>query len=136
MLDWRSRGCGFKPHRSHCLVSLSKTLNPLHTGYTSHCEIKSHRIWLFRKPIPIRFSNLTEFSDHLRNTFYKEIIINHTFFLVILGGFGVIFVKISQNFIKSPLKFLYISQISVHSLWHVCFCLVQIKPRKTRPDND
>ena len=32
----------------------------------------------------------------------------------------MIFVKISQNFIKSPLKFCLISQISVHSLWHVC----------------
>ena len=31
----------------------------------------------------------------------------------------MIFVKISQNFIKSPLKFWFISQISVHSLWHV-----------------
>ena len=31
----------------------------------------------------------------------------------------MISVKISQNFIKSPLKFWFISQISVHSLWHV-----------------
>ena len=49
-----------------------------HTCHTSHCEIKSHRIWLFWKPNPIRFSNLKEFSDHLKHTFYKEIIINHT----------------------------------------------------------
>ena len=40
-------------------------------------EIKSHRIWPIWKQIPIRFSNVTEFSDHLK-TFYKEIIINHT----------------------------------------------------------
>ena len=26
MVDSRSRGCGFEPHRSHCIVSLSKTL--------------------------------------------------------------------------------------------------------------
>ena len=31
----------------------------------------------------------------------------------------MIFVKISQNFIKSHLKFWLISQISVHKLWHV-----------------
>ena len=31
----------------------------------------------------------------------------------------MIFVKLSQNFIKSPLKICHISQISVHSLWHV-----------------
>ena len=29
------------------------------------------------------------------------------------------FVKISQNFIKSPFKICLISQISVHNLWHV-----------------
>ena len=29
--------------------------------------------------------------------------------------------KILQNFVKSPLKFCLISQILVHSLWHVCF---------------
>ena len=32
----------------------------------------------------------------------------------------MIFIKISQNFIKSPLKLCLISQISVHSLWLVC----------------
>ena len=32
----------------------------------------------------------------------------------------MIFVKISQNFNKSPLTFCLISQILVHSLWHVC----------------
>ena len=30
------------------------------------------------------------------------------------------FKKISQNFVKFPLKFCLISQILVHSLWHVC----------------
>ena len=30
------------------------------------------------------------------------------------------FKKISQNFVKSPLKFCLISQILVHNLWHVC----------------
>ena len=32
----------------------------------------------------------------------------------------MIFVKISQNIIKSPLKICLISQKSDHSLWHVC----------------
>ena len=31
----------------------------------------------------------------------------------------MIFVKVTQNFIKSPLNICLISQISVHSLWHV-----------------
>ena len=37
-----------------------------------------------------------------------------------LGSLKAIFVKVSQNFIKSHLKFCLISQISAHSLWHVC----------------
>ena len=28
MLDSRPRGCGFEPHRRHCIVSLSKNINP------------------------------------------------------------------------------------------------------------
>ena len=28
MLDLRSRGCGFEPHGRHCVVSLSKNINP------------------------------------------------------------------------------------------------------------
>ena len=43
-----------------------------HTCHTSHCEIKSHRIWPFCELIPIRFSNLTEFSDHLKTHFIKK----------------------------------------------------------------
>ena len=28
MLDSRPKGCGFEPHRRHCVVSLSKNINP------------------------------------------------------------------------------------------------------------
>ena len=28
VLDSRPRGCGFKPYRHHCVVSLSKNINP------------------------------------------------------------------------------------------------------------
>ena len=28
VLDLRLRGCGFEPHRCHCVVSLSKNINP------------------------------------------------------------------------------------------------------------
>ena len=35
VLDSRPRGCGFEPHRRHCVVSLSKThLSLLSTGST------------------------------------------------------------------------------------------------------
>ena len=82
----------------------------------SHKKFESHRIFI-----------------SFKNTFYKEIIINHTLLCLsqvsyikikaiwlFWGSSKVIFVKISQNFIKSPLKIWFISQISVHSLWHVC----------------
>ena len=41
-----------------------------------------------------------------------------------LGSLKAIFVKVSQNFIKSHLKFYLISQISAHSLWHVCIPMI------------
>ena len=28
VLDSRQRGCGFKPHRLHCIVVMSKNINP------------------------------------------------------------------------------------------------------------
>ena len=28
VLDLRPRGCGFEPHQRHCVVSLSKNINP------------------------------------------------------------------------------------------------------------
>ena len=37
----------------------------------------------------------------------------------------MMFKKISQNFVKSALKFCFISQILVHSLWHVCMAYGQ-----------
>ena len=41
-------------------------------------------------------------------------------FLLSLGSLKAILVKVSQNFIKSHLKFCFVSEILVHSLWHVC----------------
>ena len=94
-------------------ITLSQNLALLKAD--SHKIFKSHRI--FRPS---------------KNTFYKEIIINHTLLCLsqvayikikglwlFWGSSKVIFVKISQNLIKSPLKVWFISQISVHSLWHV-----------------
>ena len=43
-----------------------------HIHATCHTEIKSHRIWPIWKPIPIRFSNRTEFSDHITTHFMKK----------------------------------------------------------------
>ena len=45
-------------------------------------------------------------------------------FWLFWGSAKVIFVKFSQNFIKSPLKFAVSRRFSVHSLWHICFIFV------------
>ena len=94
--------------------------NLAHLEGNSHKKFKSHRIF---RPF--------------YNRFYEEININHTLLwfsqafymkkknLRLNWGFK----KISQNFVKSPLKFCLISQILFHSLWHVCFGL-----RDTRVD--
>ena len=39
----------------------------------------------------------------------------------ILGSSKMIFVKISHDFITPPLKFWFISQISINIIWHVCY---------------
>ena len=44
----------------------------VHTCHISHCEIKSHRIWPIWKAIPIKNSDLTEFSDHFTIDFMKK----------------------------------------------------------------
>ena len=80
-----------------------------HICYISHCEIKSHRIWPIWKPVPIRLSSLTEFSDILQHILRQNKHKSHF----------VVFIKISQNFIRSHLKICLTSQILVHSLWHV-----------------
>ena len=97
----------------------------LNTCHISHYETNSNRIWAFCKSIPIRFSNLTEISDHLiswhilwRNIHKSHFIVFITSFLhlnkcflLFCGSSKAIFVKISQNFIKSQLKICPISQI-------------------------
>ena len=89
--------------------------NLAHLEGNSHKEFKSHRIF---RPF--------------YNRFYEELNINHTLLWfsqasymkekktrLYLGSLEVMFKKISQNFVKSPLKFCVISQILVHSLLHV-----------------
>ena len=44
------------------------------------------------------------------------------------GSSKVLFKKISQNFVKSPLKVCLISQNLVHRLWHVCTSLLKRCP--------
>ena len=102
--------------------------NHWHTCHISHCEIKSHRIWPIWKPIPIRFFKSHRIFRPSYNSFYVFI----TSFLHLNKGLWqflesskVISIKISQNFIKSPLKNCIISQISVYSLWHVCTKLLR-----------
>ena len=90
--------------------------NLVHLEGNSHKKFWSHRIF---RPF--------------YNRFYEEININHTLLWssqashmkkedlrLYCGKTKVMFKKISQNFVKSPLVFCLISQILFHSLWHEC----------------
>ena len=60
----------------HCKVRLQYYDN--HACHTSHCEIKSHRIWPIWKSIPIRCFQSHRIFKPSYNTFYEELSINQT----------------------------------------------------------
>ena len=88
--------------------------------HISHCEIKSHRIWPIWKAIPMKNSNLCGFVSFLHEKKKKKKKKERKTRLYWESSIIVMFKKISQNFVKSPLKVCLISKILVHSLWHVC----------------
>ena len=123
-----------KIHSGPCCSKLTMLL---HTCHISHCEIKSHRIWPIWKSIPIKKSNLTEFSDHFttdlwRNKHKSHTVVVFTSFLHekkeedfrLYWGELVMIKKISQNFVKSPLKFCLISDFSPQLM--ACMWLVNV----------
>ena len=82
----------------------------------SHKKFKSHRIF---RPFYNTFLWRNKHKSHTVVVFTSFLNENKDFRLY-WGNSKVMFKKISQNFVKSPLKFCLISQILVHSLWHVC----------------
>ena len=89
------------------------------------------RIWPIWKAIPLKFKpqNLRTILQQIswRNKHKSHTVVVFTSFLhekMTLDNSGgapkVMFKKISQKFVKSPLKCCLISQVQVHSLWHVC----------------
>ena len=66
VLDLRPRACGFKPHRRHCVVSLSKNINP------SFVLVQPRKTCLFiteRLLMGHKESNQTKTIIRLKNTF-------------------------------------------------------------------
>ena len=57
----------------------NRSMARAHTCHISYCEIKSHRIWPIWKPTPIGFFKSHRIFRSSYNTFYEEIIINHTY---------------------------------------------------------
>ena len=49
-----------------------------HTCHTSHCETKSHRIWLFSNPFPHKNFKSHRIFRLSKRIFYEELIINYT----------------------------------------------------------
>ena len=89
--------------------------------YLAHLEANSHIIFQISQ-------NFQTILQHIlwRNKHKSHFIVFITSFLHLSKGFWLflvssklLLVKISQNFVKSPLKHSLISQISVHSLWNV-----------------
>ena len=99
----------------------------------AHLKGNSHKIFQISQ-------NFQTILQHIlwRNKHKSHFVVFVTSFLHLNKGFWlfwgsskVIFIKISQNFINSPLKICLISQISVHSLWHVC---VWVQPFKWKTE--
>ena len=87
-----------------------------HLEGNSHKKFKSHRIF---RPFYNRFYeeiNLIYTLLWLSQASYMK----EKHFRLYWRSFKVMFKEISQNFVKSPFKVCLISQILVHSLWHIC----------------
>ena len=98
MLNLRPRGHGFEPHRHHCVVSLSKTVNPslvlvqpskpchyiterLLIGHKKSNQIKQTKQYGMRAQPPLTLSPLGNFScfflssaDFFQNQLFRKIL--------------------------------------------------------------
>ena len=91
----------------------------------AHLEASSHKIFQISQNFQIILQNILWRNKHtsLFVVFTTSFLHLDKGFWLFWGSWGsskLIFVKISQNIIKSPLKICHISQISLHSLWHAC----------------
>ena len=114
-----------------------------HTCHISHCEIQSHRILPIWKAIPLKNSNLQNFQTILQQILWRNKHISHTVVvftsflhekkkktLDYIRGAPKWCLRKSHSLVKYPLKVCLISQILVHSLWHVWWVLIRtILPR-------
>ena len=125
----------WKPNLPHvhqegftCMQKSRESVNCHDSCHISHCEIKFHRIW--PSYLEANSQKIFPISQNFHpNTFYEAYFVvfitsvlhlnKGLAFWLFWGSSKVIFAKISQNFIKSPLKFCFnsLQQISVHSLW-------------------
>ena len=74
VLDLRPRGCGFKPHPRHCVVPLSKNINPsLVLGQPRKTRPFINERLLMGRKESIKQTNQTNFSPvNLQHSFGKE----------------------------------------------------------------
>ena len=134
MLWVLKRTGGYSKEPSHWDGSF-KLPKHMHTCHTSRWDKISQNLAL------LKADSLKIFKSHrifrpAKNTIYEEIIIKHTllclpqvsynkikaFWLLGGGGLQSDFCENLTEFYQISLKFEFISQISVHSLWHVCIC--------------
>ena len=95
----------------------------------THLEASSHKIFHISQNFQTILQHILWRNNHKPHfvVFITSFLHLNKGFWLLLGSSKVIFVKISQNFIKSPLKICLIPKISVHSLWHVWWPHVAMK---------
>ena len=126
-----SVGLSYMPYLTLLWDEISQNLAQLEANSHKNFQI-SENFQTILKHISWRTQHTSHFF-----VFITSFIHSNKGFWRFWGSFKVIFVKIAQNVSKSPLRICLISQISVHSLWHVwsllsrvgC-CLVYLLTRK------
>ena len=93
----------------------------------AHLEANSHKIFQISQIFQTIFQHILRRNKHKSHfvVFITSFLHLNKSFWIFWGSSKVIFIKISQNFIKSPLKIGLIARISVHILWHVCSWILQ-----------
>ena len=77
VLDLRPTGCGFEPHRCHCVLSLSKNINPnlVLVQPTKTCPFITEILLMGRKESNQKISNMRYIMGPVKHSFLCKIVI-------------------------------------------------------------
>ena len=88
----------------------------------AHLDANSNKIFQISQIFQTIFQHILRRNKHKSHfvVFITSFLYLNKGFWIFWGSSNLIFVEMSQNFIKSPLKICLISQISAHIVWHEC----------------